>query len=221
MQKTLLTFFLFLPALFSCPQRLAQIDFDKIEKQVKSDTAKYARLLNRFVKGDSTLNDEELRLLYYGKAFQRDFNPFGRHDLENSFWNYYSMNDFEKAIPVGEEILRISPFHTKIIYAMLMAYGAKTDTARTANMAFRYYSLLRTIWMSGDGKNEYSAFVVLLISDEYELVKQMELETSGEQVPTKCCDVITLKQPNHLQMEKIFFNTQKISEYLQSKSKKK
>ena len=57
-------------------------DYDLIKKNIvdKSSDFYYPTLYNRYISGDSGLNLEESRHIYYGYRYNKDYNPYARVD---------------------------------------------------------------------------------------------------------------------------------------------
>ncbi len=65
--------------------------------------------------------------------------------------------------------------------------------------------MLQAIKSSGDGKTANTAFVVINVYDEYEILSDLELK-KDKQSEENGCDKFTIRQPNELNTSVLYFN---------------
>lgn len=220
MKKILFIAFLFFSGLQLWSQKISNIDFDTLKRRLDDDPALYNTLLNRFKQDDTSLSRGDYATLYYGQSFQKDYNPYGR-DYANfdKFKTHYDKQEFDQALPFALKVLDNNPLDIQMIFKTLVCHHYLKDEGNKSKMTARYENLLLTIIESGDGKSEETAFVVMRVSDEYELMNNMQVQNtsqslkSGSQGP---CDMMTLK-PNDLGLEKLYFNVSKLFESMMKK----
>ena len=171
---------------------------------------------------DSTLTEEEVKVIYYGQCFQDKYNPYGT-DSKNfdKFKEYFQKSNYEKALPFVLNMLEKDPMDLKMTYYAIICYHYIEDSANKAIMQVRYENLLLSLFRSGDGKTRETAFVVMRISDEYEAMRNMGVENTSQALSGDC-DVMTLKK-NDYGLERLYFNIAKpfesMSKMFRSKSK--
>ncbi len=184
----------------------------------------YNKLVDRFKNFDSNLTVDDYSILYYGQCFQKEYNPYGS-DYENSdkFKSFYEKKDYEKALPLGLKMIDKDPMNIRMNFKVLVCYHYLKNDEKKAQMMSRYDSLLMTIFRSGDGKSLTTAFVVMRVTDEYEMMSDMQVQNTVQslvQGPNGPCDMMTLKA-NDLGIEKLYFNVSKLFESMQNMFKNK
>jgi hypothetical protein len=211
-------FFLNTSLVFS--QKISNIDFDKIKSKLEESGGFYKKLLERFIDADSTLTQEEYNIIYYGQCFQKNYNPYFR-DTENfdKFRKHYQENDFAKALPIALKMIGKDPLDMKMTFYTLVCYHGLKDEDGKSKMATRYNGIIRSIFESGDGKSDATAFVVMNVSDEYELMANLEVQNTSQSL-RGYCDVMTLKE-NDLGIKELYFNVSKPLESMMKKLKGK
>jgi len=214
MKKLALVLFFAAIISFTYAQKISNIDFDYVKEQTtkkKSDNY-YPKLLERYNAYDTTFTEEEYMFLYYGYTFTDNYSPYGTHESQEEFLQLYYEEEFTSAIPLGKLILEDNPVHLKIIFKMLVCYYAldMLDTARI--YAKRYYGLLSAIYDSGDGFSVETAWVVIRVSDEYEILSDLELDMLEQALLEGPTDMLTLKtedQKYDPPVEELYFNVAK------------
>ncbi|HMU46186.1 MAG TPA: DUF4919 domain-containing protein [Chitinophagaceae bacterium] len=201
-------------------QKVSKVDFDAIKKTLDTSPKLYKDLLNRFVSSDSTLTNEEFSIIYYGQCYQEDYNPYGS-DVENfdKFKKHYLAKDYDKALPIALKMIRENPLDMKMTFKTLVCYHHLNDEAGKNNMIARYNGIMKTIFDSGDGKTDSTAFVVMCVSDEYELMASLQVENTSQSL-IGFCDVMRLKE-NDLGIDKLYFNVSKPMASMMDMFKKK
>jgi hypothetical protein len=163
-------------------QKVSNIDFDQVKAVTTDSTSKffYQYLLEKVANYDGYISQEEFHYLYYGNAFYDAYSPYGMHDDHDPFKTHLAKKEYQEAIPFGKNILAENPVNLAITYDMLVCYHelAVKDTARI--YAERYYNMLEAIANSGDGKSPETAFVVLKVNDEYQMLYYMQLDSEGQ-----------------------------------------
>lgn len=153
----------------------------------------YPILLERFTSFDTTLTQDDYKHLYYGYVYTDMYNPYGEHELTDSFFNLYYNQEYTKAIDVGEKILKDDPVNTTIIFKMLVCNHVLENIEMKLNYVHQYYSLLSIIYNTGDGKSAETAFKVIKVSDEYEILKELGLKSNGQAL-VGFCDRLDIDQ---------------------------
>lgn len=219
MKRTLLLLVIGLVCMRSNAQKVSNIDFDAVKKSLDNSPKMYTGLLERFRQADSTLTNDEYKLIYYGQCFQKSYNPYG-NDQKNfdSFKKYYQDEKFEQALPFALKMIDNNPLNMKMTFLALVCYHHINDVAGKANMSSRYNGIMKTIFDSGDGKSDPTAFVVMCINDEYELMANMQVQNTSQAL-RGFCDVMTLKE-NDLGIKELYFNVSKPLESMMNMFKK-
>jgi len=199
-------------------QKVLTVDFDSLKLKIsdKESTLYYPSLIERFVNGDATLTDEEYSALYYGSVFSESYNPYSTSDTEDKFFEFYNEQKYKKAIPFGEKVLKENPVNLTMTFKMLVCYNVLGDSVNMDKYALQHISLTRAILNSGDGKSLETAYVVLNVRDEYNLLFSMEMKMI-RQALVGDTDVLTVKhekETNDKNTKDIYFNVRMPLEYL-------
>lgn len=225
MYKSILIFlFVFIFSL-SCgiSQKVSNIDFDEIKKltQDKLSSKYYPTLMKRFKEFDTTLTENDFQLIYYGSVFGENYFPYGLSD-DKSFFDAYYKEKYQEAIDLGLKLLEKDPINLKIIFKMLASYHILGNLDFAKKYSFIYSGLITEIYKSGDGISKETPFVVMKISDEYEILDANNLK-SGSQALVGVTDVlsVTSKDPNKpFEYEELYFDVSKPLEHLSNQFKK-
>ncbi len=180
---------IFLYLVFFTTHILAQNDqnkiIDKIEvdgislsliKEMTTDKSSvyfFDKLAKRYLVNDTTLKQIDYTMLYYGFAFQPQYNPYKHKTLEDSVSRLTEKKENKEAllkegrtiIKITNAVLTENPF--SLVANVEKAYTAnaygKTDYA-LVNMT-RYLKIVETILKSGKGDSYENPLVVLSPND--------------------------------------------------------
>lgn len=208
--RLLFTLLLALSFTHSYCQKILTVDLDKIKARIENKNSGfyYPVLLQKFDEGDSTLTPEEYEAIYYGSTFQDNYNPYGMSMISEKFMNPYKAGRYKEALPFGLNELKDNPVNLKLTFKILICYHELGMTKEERIFARRYYSLLNVIYNSGNGSSIENAMVVISISDEYEILKDSQLQMTSQAL-IGTTDKLTLDQDSQTKIPKIealFFN---------------
>ena len=197
-------------------QVISNIDFDQVKAKTtdSSSVFYYPKLRSQFENNVDEMNPQMLKLFYYGNVFTKEYNPLGPdHNDEDKMLEYYKKKDYENSILIGKKILEKDPTDLTYIHRIRLCYYHIHDTLNLTNYTTRYIYLLKTIYNSGDGLSNKTAYVVTRVSDEYQILEHKELEYESQSLVGDC-DVMTVKQPNDLNIKELYFNVKFSLDYL-------
>lgn len=176
-----------------------RVDFNNIRSAVtkKKSAFYYPVLLERYRNNDTTLSPEEFRYLYYGYTFQDEYRPYAVHDADSLVSDLMmkdnpTVEDFSVIQEHCRELLELNPFSTRTLLTAAIACSRMGNTKEATLYYFKYNRILSAILSSGDGATEQSAWSVIFISDEVELIRSLEFVPSGKQkmIAKSLCDFI-------------------------------
>lgn len=188
-------------------------DYKAIEAAV-SDSASanyYPSLMARLVAGDSTINLEESRLLYYGFQFQPNYSPYRTSPFEKEMSQLINQSDhtneeLHQLVVLADSVLAGYPFDLRTISIKMYCHDKLNMPEEIAKLRVRGKVMLDAIFSSGDGKSEKTRFFVLYTGNEYSIINILGFEFGGQQSLTKgMCDVLTLK-PNPSGFKSLYFD---------------
>ena len=203
---------LFLTVAFAAESQadFKKVERDVVEKEVK-DTAVdtfYPKLLNRFNSFDTSLTNDDYRLLYYGFVFQDNYAGDAdekkteiRHALKNK--------DYTLAIKMCDTVLERCPVSLSANYNRAMAlFLMNKEDLVYKKYGDRYKNLLDAIISSGDGITCETSFRTICVSDEYEVVyNYFEIETVSGQALSYPCDKLSVTPSRFFKAGDIYFDT--------------
>lgn len=222
-----LLFFTFCTTNVLLGQKISNIDFDLIKSHTQDSTSSfyYPLLIQRFLQFDTTLTEKEFCFIYYGNVFKDNYNPYGTGEDEEKFIQLFRQKNIQEAIPFGQKALIDNPVNLNILYKMLICFhnmGDKTTARKYANL---YYGLLEEIYKSGDGRKIESAYVVIKVSDEYQILNDLELESTGQALLKGETDRLTIntkgqkKVKGRKKISELYFNVSKPFEHMSKQFK--
>lgn len=210
-------FLLIFHLLVICPsnaQICSQIDFNKVYAQTTHEKSPYyfPKLLERFRAVDTTLTHAEYMYLYYGYTRSIHYNPSDGDATE--LRALVETKQLEEAKPLIDTLDEKNPVNMNLTYSKgLMAFMEKNDLD-AKRFTSQTRGLLTAIMQSGNGKSEATAFVITSVEDEYFIINLFKLRFISRET-TSCCDIFTLEMPNNFNSDKIYFNKEKSSEYIE------
>ena len=192
MIKRLILFFIIIIFLSGIPcaqdESSRPLKLNKLKKEIRKKKSPfyYPLLFERYVKLDTTLTTEDFRYLYYGFTFQPAYSPYGIPELQDSLISYLSrpelrQAEYEVAARIGGELLENNPFRLRETFITAVSY----EMAGNNRMSSAYYNFYEkqvgAIISTGDGLSTNTAFVVIYVQDEYELMEVLGFTFGGDQ----------------------------------------
>jgi hypothetical protein len=164
------------------------LNFKKLKKEIKKKKSDfyYPVLYKRYLDLDTTLTVTEFRHLYYGFTFQADYSPYGIPSRQDSLLSYLSRDDLiqaEYAIAgrIGGDLLKEAPFRLRETFITALT----NEVAGNTDLSSRYFNFYEkqvdAIMSTGDGLSTKTAFVVIYVQDEYEILEVLGFEFNGNQ----------------------------------------
>ena len=209
--------FVFSNLAISQDQEIRPIKFKKLKKEIRKQRSPfyYPVLFQRYLDLDTSLTYEEFRYLYYGFTFQDAYSPYGIPALQDSLISYLSRQEllraeYEVAARIGGQLLRESPFRLRETFITAVAY----EMAGDGKMSSIYFSFFEkqvdAIMSSGDGLSTNTAFVVIYIRDEYEMLEVLGFKFGGGQaLLAGDYDMLELDE-NPYGVEALYFNVSRL-----------
>ncbi len=177
--------FLLLVAILFSHNLLAQSDFAKklmdtpskpvvmkeyeLETLLPSSQYYYPPLFERYEKGDTTLNIDDYRHLYYGYVFSKNYHPHKEPKYVDSLSNILNRDggvfldgSTKEIIRCLDSILVERPFSLKFLNIMTYIYSEKVrDEKKAFEYSYKFNMLLSTIFSSGNGVTKESPWSVI------------------------------------------------------------
>ncbi|MDR0865095.1 MAG: DUF4919 domain-containing protein [Candidatus Symbiothrix sp.] len=179
-------------------------DYDRIKEAIQDSSSIffYPQLMARFELSDPTLTEEEYKHLYYGYLFQEDYKPFRISPEEKEMEKYYnkvilSKKDYDKIIQLATSALSKYPFDLRQMNFLAYVYHLKGDETLAMQTANKLNAIREVILSSGNGQTCETAYHVISINDEYDILKffQLEIKSRGAKAG---CDYFSLKKKSDI-----------------------
>ncbi|MBV8328015.1 DUF4919 domain-containing protein [Chryseobacterium sp.] len=154
---------------FSAWSQAQNINLDSIKINVQNENSEfyYEKLIYKFKFDPTSLSDEEVKNLYYGKNFSKYRTYFFDPDYLD-FMKSISQKNWKKTINYGEKYLVKDPTNTEVLTYILLAYEKKDKEAPNYGLyAAQSKTLLNYIMQNGDGKTKETAFKVNSVGEVY------------------------------------------------------
>ncbi len=196
---------------FSQKNNIKKPNYKKIKKitfKKKSDFY-YLKLAKKFTTGmDMTL--EEKRVFYYGFAFRHSYKPYkvskDRKEintiLHNSIFNKETLNKLD--VLLRNELIN-NPFDLELHNLHIFVYKKLRQKNKIAIKLKQIQVIKDAILSSGNGKSKKTAYHVIFIKNEYDILKLLKLKEVKYQFVDKNFECIFV-QSNPQNIEKVYFN---------------
>jgi tetratricopeptide (TPR) repeat protein len=185
-----------------------EINFDEIKTKVENVNSEsyYPKLLKRFNEFDSALSLEENALIYYGFSFQ--VNYILNKPNEEKLSALSNDKDYEKLKIECQKILERNPVsleaNNKMGYALFKLGKPEIEWKKYQK---RYKDIRKVIVYSGNGLSCESAFKVIYVSDEYNIIYDyFEITKVEQQSLVGTCDKLLIEPSNFYKVKEIYFD---------------
>jgi hypothetical protein len=177
-------------------------DYPTIRKQVFDNTSEYfyPKLYNRYMAGDTSLNLEHFRHLYYGYTFQSQYIPYQESKYQDKMLVYLkkgtlNTKELNEFIKLAELNLKDLPFDIRTLNILSYSYTQKNDMIQSRIAAFKKASIIKAIFSSGDGLSEQTAFHVIDTSHEFDIINEFGFKYGGaSDLSNALCDYLIVQQ---------------------------
>lgn len=194
----------------SSAQEMLHIDYPSIKEYVTNHSEEFQQLMQRFEENDTSLTREDKAMVYYGYSF----TPAYKGSMDEYLPDFKEFNELikneqhEEAYEIGKNILKRNPVSLKLLFNMYgLAGKLEKDISEAKSYSYKYASLLYTIAFSGDGKTEETAFKVICINDEYQLMKVIfRVENIKGQSLINKCDLIEFENCVNFEGNQMYFD---------------
>ncbi len=197
---------------FSQSEKTAKPNYKKIQKDIsaKESTFYYPNLMKRFMASDTTMTLDEKRHLYYGYIYQDTYSPYGHSNYTDSLKvlmqkRQLSNDELKNVIVFSDSILTKNPFDLRVMNTKLFAYKEfKNDSAfqKTLN---KVKIIIDALLSSGNGRKKKTAFYVIKVSHEYDLLNILGFSFGGKQSLIEHYDYLTVAE-NPQKIEGFYFD---------------
>jgi tetratricopeptide (TPR) repeat protein len=206
--KVFTAIFLLLCNLITFAQEELNINFDEIKMKVENVNSEtyYPKLIKRFNKFDATLTLEENSLIYYGFSFEENY--LKNKPKEDQLTTLNNNKEYEKLIIECQKILEKNPVslegNNKLGYALFKLGKPETEWKKYQK---RYRDFRKVISFSGNGLSCETAFKVIYVSDEYNMIYDyFEIPKISSQSMSGLCDRFINEVGEYYKATEIYFD---------------
>lgn len=159
-------------------------DYAAIRQQITDSNSQfhYPKLMERFEQCDTTLVLEEYRALYYGFPLSEDFIPYqGENKKLLEMRKKILKSDCDtdtcaEIIHVAKEVLLDNPFDLTALSIIPICYQLMDSVDVAHVWDIKVQGIVDAICSSGDGETAETAYHVINIEHEYEILNRRHLE---------------------------------------------
>ena len=214
-------FILFACAAIAQEQPFRPVNRDSV-KQAVTDTALstyYPKLFDRFQHFDTTLTLDDYRLLYYGFVFQDGYSGYP-DEKKREIRELVGKKKYDRASELCDVALHDVPVGLTPHLLKAMVLYNMTDNDSSQLFARRYRMLRDAILSTGNGLSCNTAYKTIYVSDEYEILKNLKLESEGQSLVYPC-DALHVSPSEYFEKTLIYFDTSESFIFMQQQLKDK
>lgn len=182
---TLLSLFLLSTTALLAQSEVEAPNYKAINKQTAdaSSPLYYPRLMNRYLANDTTLVLEEYRALYYGFPAQEDYDPY-RISPYNEKLKEFTVGDTitagvcDSIVAYGLKAVADFPFDLRAMNMLIYGYQCLHDEAQSRIWTMKMTGILDAIISSGNGEKKESAYYVIYMPHEYDIISRFGLSAT-------------------------------------------
>ena len=187
-------------------------DYKEIEKEISNENSDfyYPKLMQKYLDSDTTMTLDEKRDLYYGYSFQKKYSPYGFSNFNDSVKTLFQKdklneNELITLIKFSDSILVENPFDLRALNHKAYAFKKlenRIDYDKTINQMRIIFSALIS---SGDGLTKETAYYVISVSHEYDLLNILGFEFGDSQSLIEHYDYLKLAK-NSNKIKGLYFD---------------
>lgn len=185
-------------------------NYSQIEKniKVKESNFYYPKLMERFKNGDTSFNLDEKQHLYYGFIFQPQYSPYNFSSLKTEIKRLQekdslTSDDWKQLQQSAKSILDKNPFDIGTLEYFLIASEKIEDLNSFNKGVSQLHTIYDAILYSGDGLTKESAYYVINVSNEYDILNLLELKIVSQSLITPY-DYLKVAENKH-KIEGLYF----------------
>ncbi len=197
-------------------------NYSQIEANVKEQSSSYyyPNLLKKYLDANSEMTLEEARHLYYGYVFQTNYVPTDTSTYNNKLAitlsrGSFTPSDYAEILEYSNALLLQDPFNLRALNAKLLVLAQQNKPDEYKKVAQQRSIVQNAIVSSGDGMTEKTAFYVIKVAHEYDILPFLGYTYGGEDKILRGNKVNYLSLgDNRFGIERVYFNITPIIEYV-------
>jgi hypothetical protein len=197
-------------------------NYTQIEGNVNDQNSSYyyPTLLKKYLDANSEMTLEEARHLYYGYVFQPNYVPTDTSSYNNKLAitlsrGSFTPNDYAEILEYSNALLLQDPFNLRALNAKLLVLAQQNKTDEYKKVAQQRSIVQNAIISTGDGMSESTAFYVIKVAHEYDILPFLGYTYGGEDriLRGNKVNYLTLGQ-NRFGIERVYFNISPVIKYV-------
>ena len=184
----------------ACAQRVPDEE-DILEKTFSTESPYYyPPMMVRYLAGDPTLTYEHYYYLYYGYAYDDDYDAHSALPGEDAILEIFartqdpSREEARQIIAAAKDNMLADPFNPGNINMMTFAYGILGDAENEAVNADRFRKVTAAIESSGTGLKENSPWHILRFTHANDLIASKGYKIANRQVRSRSVEYVQLEK---------------------------
>lgn len=115
---------------------------------------------------------------------------------------------YEKAKPLIDSIYTKNFYNPRFHFYSFIVYKNLNEMEKADKHVYYYQRLLKSIENSGDGKTPETAYIVINVSEEYDLLRYLQMESRGQSLSSiegHMYDILSIENSEG-KKDKVYFN---------------
>lgn len=200
-------------------------DFKMIERNVRESSSSYfyPRLLQKYLEAEQELTLEESRHVYFGYIYQPEYVPVDTSSYNNLLAEIlskpsFSKTDYDRILEYSDALLTEDPFNLRALNAKLLVYAQQDNGDLFKKVARQRKAVQDAIVSTGDGMSDKTAFHVIKVAHEYDLLPFLGYTFGGEDrmMRNRKVNYLTLST-NRFGVERVYFNISPVVDHVSSR----
>ena len=166
------------------------------------------------------MTPEEGRHLYFGYVFQPNYEPTDTSSYNNKLATTLSRgtltpSDYTEILEYSNALLSQDPFNLRALNAKLLVLAQQNKTDEYKKVAQQRSIVQNAIISTGDGMTDKTAFYVIKVSHEYDILPFLGYTYGGEDkiIRGNKVNYLSLGE-NRFGIERVYFNISPIIDYV-------
>ncbi len=200
-------------------------NYSQIEANVKEQSSSYyyPNLLKKYLDANSEMTLEEARHLYYGYVFQTNYVPTDTSTYNNKLAitlsrGSFTPSDYAEILEYSNALLLQDPFNLRALNAKLLVLAQQNKPDEYKKVAQQRSIVQNAIVSSGDGMTEKTAFYVIKVAHEYDILPFLGYTYGGEDkiLRGNKINYLSLGQ-NRFGIDRVYFNITPVIKYVNAR----
>ncbi|NTW23426.1 MAG: DUF4919 domain-containing protein [Lentimicrobium sp.] len=198
---------------FAQKPTFSQPNYKKINKAINKESSStfYPKLMKRFLANDTTLSPAEYHLLYFGYSLQPQYSPNADLASADSLMalihkEQLAPAQYDLVIKYANSTLENRPFDMRYLDPLIYVYRMQGNNTLADKLEFKLGRIIETLFSTGDGLTKETAFHVISVEHEYDLLRALGFGNAGGQSLTIGQYDFLKVEANDYGIEGMYFN---------------